>query len=117
MAWAKFDDGFADHPKNRALTDGAFRLHVSAILHCNRWLTDGLVTADVLPDLMRRYRKAYADELVHRGLWLELTPGELYQIHDFLEWNDSRARVEERREKQARKLREWREKNGKGDRS
>jgi hypothetical protein len=48
MAYAKFDDGFADHPKNRALSDGAFRLHVSGILHSARWLTDGAVPADAV---------------------------------------------------------------------
>lgn len=115
MSYAKFDDGFADHPKNRALTDGAFRLHVSGILHCARWLTDGRITHDVLPDLMRRYKAAYLRELLDRGLWRELTPGLLYEIHDYLEWNDSRARVEHRREKNAQRLAEWRAKNGKGD--
>jgi hypothetical protein len=103
MAYAKFDDGFADHPKNRALSDGAFRLHVSGILHSARWLTDGAVPADVLPDLMRRYRPAYLAELIDRGLWREVLPGALYQIHDYLDFNPSseqeRAKREEMREK------------------
>lgn len=115
MSYAKFDDGFADHPKNRRLSNGAFRLHVSGILHCARWLTDGRIPADVLPDLMRRYQRAYLAELLETGLWRELTPGLLYEIHDYLEWNDSRAKVEHRREKNADRLRRWREENGKGD--
>lgn len=117
MAYAKFDDGFADHPKNRGLSDGAFRLHVTGILHCARWLSDGQITADILPDLMRRYRAAYLAELVERGLWRELIAGSLYEIHDYLEWNDSRAKVEGRREKNAERLRKWRDENGKGDAS
>jgi hypothetical protein len=115
MAYAKFDDGFADHPKHRPLSHGAFRLHVSGILHCARWLTDGKVTADAAGDLMRAYKPQYLDELVERGLWLEVMPGTLYEIRDYLDWNDSRARVESRRAKQAQKLREWRERNGRGE--
>lgn len=111
MSYAKFDDGFADHPKNRRLSNGAFRLHVSGILHCARWLTDGRIVADALPDLMRGYRSAYLAELTDAGLWRELTPDLLYEIHDYLEWNDSRDRVEARREGNAERLRKWRENN------
>ena len=115
MSYAKFDDGFADHPKNRRLSHGAFRLHVSGILHCARWLTDGRIPADVLPDLMRRYQASYLDELLTLGLWREIAPGLLYEIHDYLEWNDSRARVEARRAKNAERLAKWRAEHGKVD--
>ena len=73
MVYAKFDDGFADHTKHKGLSDGAFRLHVSGILHCSRWLTDGHIVADDIPDLMRRtYKPRYLAELVERGIWLEI---------------------------------------------
>jgi hypothetical protein len=111
MAYAKFDDGFADHPKHRPLSHGAFRLHVSGILHCSRWLTDGLITAEVLPDIMRGFRTQYARELVERGLWLERMSGELYEIRDYLQWNDSRDRVESRRRVQRERIEKWREIN------
>jgi hypothetical protein len=114
MAYAKFDDGFADHPKVRQLTPGGFQLHVAGILHCARWLTDGVVTEDALPDLMRRYRTAYLEDVLRVGLWRRLGPN-LYEIHDYLDWNDSRAKVESRRAKQAEKLRQWREKHGRDD--
>lgn len=114
MSYAKFDDGFAQHPKVRRLSSGAFQLHVSGILHCSRWLTDGLVVADAIPDLMRKYRVSYLAELVDVGLWRELTPGLLYEIHDYLEWNDSRAKVEHRRQKNADRLAKWRADNGRG---
>jgi hypothetical protein len=115
MAYAKFDDGFADHPKNRGLSDGAFRLHVTGILHCARWLTDGQVTAEILPDLMRRYRPAYLAELLERGLWREVMADALYEIHDYTQWNDTRAKVEARRHKNAERLAKWRAENGRGD--
>lgn len=116
MVYAKFDDGFADHTKHKGLSDGAFRLHVSGILHCSRWLTDGHIVADDIPDLMRRtYRPKYLAELVERGIWLELMPGALYEVRDYLQWNDSRAKVEARRKAQRDRLAKWRSENGKGD--
>ncbi|MGE3449537.1 MAG: hypothetical protein AB7H92_18370, partial [Microbacteriaceae bacterium] len=62
-----------------------------------------------------RYRAAYLAELLERGLWREVLPGSLYQIHDYLQWNDSRAKVEARRARNAQRLAEWRAKNGKDD--
>ena len=38
---------------------------------------------------------------------------DLYQIHDYLQWNKSRAWWEHKREQDAKRLAEWREKNGK----
>ncbi len=119
MAYAKFDDGFADHPKVKRLSDAAYRLHSSGILHCARWLTDGRVNADALEDLLRRRtpaaRAKALQELLDAGLWREVMPGLVYEIHDYLDWNDSRAKVEARRAKQAEKLRLWREKHGRDD--
>ena len=113
MAWAKFDDGFADHPKVRRLSDAAFRLHVAGILYCARWLTDGVVTAEALPDLVRRYKPSATTELVACGMWREAAGGDAYVIHDYLEWNDSREKVERRRTRNADRIREWRIRNGK----
>lgn len=121
MAYAKFDDGFADHPKVRNLSDAAYRMHSSGILHCARWLTDGLITREVLPDLLRRSGVKKRDralaELLASGLWREHASelGAVYEIHDYLDWNDSRAQVEHRRERNADRLRKWREQNGKGE--
>lgn len=119
MAYAKFDDGFADHPKVRDLSDAAYRLHSAGIIHCARWLTDGHVTASVVGDLLRRStpkRRASAlQELLERGLWRELMPDALYEIHDYLDWNDSRAKVEARRRKNAERLAKWRSEHGRDD--
>lgn len=115
MAYAKFDDGFGNHPKVRPLSPWAFQLHVCGILHCSRWLTDGIVTADALPDLMRKYRASALQELLDAGLWRPILDGDGYVIHDYLQWNDSRAKVEARRAKNAERLSEWRRKHGKDD--
>lgn len=97
MAYASFDDQFADHPKIAALTDSAFRLHTAGILYCARHLTDGLIPADEVPRLVRRYRKASLDELTDRALWVAAGAGQAYTIHDYLDWNLSRHQVEKRR--------------------
>jgi hypothetical protein len=97
MAYATFDDMFPDHPKVAPLSDQAFRLHVAGICYCSRHLTDGLVAADDVPRLVRRFRKAALDELVDRMLWAPAGGGLAYSIHDYLDWNLSREKVEERR--------------------
>ena len=97
MPFANFDDNFADHPKNAGLSDAAFRLHVAGICYAARHLTDGLIAADEAPRLVRRFRKQALSELVERGLWVPVLDG-AYSIHDYLDWNASRAEVHERRE-------------------
>ncbi len=103
MTWANFDDNFADHPKVLALTDAAFRLHVSGILYCARYLTDGHVPTAQAPKLSPGYKPAQLRELVSSGLWERSKGG--YQIHDYLDWNRSRAAVlaERRRKSEAGK--------------
>ena len=89
MTWVVLDDKMPEHPKNVGLSDGAFRLHVSAICYCNRHLTDGIISADMVAQLMPRYRKGFLDELLRRAVWVELVPDECYEIHDY--WTGTRA--------------------------
>lgn len=97
MPWANLDDQFPTHPKVVRLTDAAFRLHVSGICYCANHLTDGLIDADAVPLLMPRFRRSALDELVARNVWLK--HGEVYEIHDYLEWNRSKEQVEAERER------------------
>jgi len=108
MPYATFDDNFADHPKVAGLSDTAFRLHVAGILYCNRYLTDGLIAADEVPRLVRRYKRTSLVELVERGIWTSVLDG-AYAIHDYLDWNDSRAQVEKRRADAAERKRRHKE--------
>lgn len=118
MPHARFDDGFTDHPKVRGLSDAAFRLHVAGIVHCSRYLTDGVVFAENVPDLVRRYKAASLAELVDKGLWLVQIPDVSYEIHDYLDWNDSREVIEARRKAKADRQARWLEKanRAKGER-
>jgi hypothetical protein len=96
VTWVNFDDQFPNHPKVFALSDGAYRLHSSGICYCNQFLTDGIVPAERLPKLMPRYRPGYLQELTDRLMWIDIGEGH-YEIHDYLDWNKSRAEVEKRR--------------------
>lgn len=100
------------HPKINSLTDGAFRLHISALCYAQQYLTDGRVRRDVLRGLMPRYRPAYVQELLDHGLW-EVDQGE-YLIHDFTEFQKTRSHWDERKAKEADRMARWRaSQNGK----
>ena len=107
MPYLNLDDNFADHPKVDRLSHGAFRLHVAGLCYCAKHLTDGAIPADRPPRLISGYRSTYLDELVDQGLWAD--GGDRYQVHDYLDWNRSREWWEDKRARDAKRKRKWRE--------
>lgn len=110
MPWVRFDDQFPIHRKVDSLTDPAFRLHVSAIFWCARNLTDGCVTEHDLPSAAPRKMRnpdRYVAELVDRGVWRQNGCG--WVIHDYLEYQPSKDKVLEEREKTRKRQARWRE--------
>lgn len=97
MPWVTKDDQFPEHPKVWALSDAAYRLHDAAIHYCNRYLTDGRVPASKVRSLVPRFRPAALAELTDRAMWLPLANGD-WEIHDYLDWNKSRAEIAAARE-------------------
>ena len=97
MTWAKLDDSFPEHPKIAALSDAAFRQHVTAICYAAKFNTDGEIT----PAAFRMIRGSakLAAQLVDATLWDALETG--WAIHDFLEYNPSREKVTEKSTKRA----------------
>lgn len=104
MAWARFDDMFPWSRKVRRMSDAAFRLHVSGIVACARDLTDGVLTQDDLDDLppMRGLPKRL-EELVKSDAWhvkghrchgCVQPPAGGWVIHDYLDYNPTKADVE-----------------------
>jgi hypothetical protein len=107
MPWGRIDDGFYDHPKLDALGRdrlAAVGLHWLAVSWSNRWLTDGAITRDRVVKLGGTIR--LADVLVKAGLWDR--DGDDYRIHDFLEFNESKADVEAARKAEREKKRRQR---------
>ena len=100
MPWIKVDDQIAHHPKFMAAGAVASWLWVCGQSYCARYLTDGFVPESALPTLGNVTNpKAHAQTLVRVGLW-EIAEGG-FRVHDYLQFQPSRADVEERRRQRA----------------
>lgn len=110
MTWTKLDDTFHSHPKiRRAWREPiALGLHVLALNYATCHDLDGEVPTefveDQVPDQSDRARAI--EVLVDIGLWAENGKG--WVIHDFLEYQPSRAKLREKRAKDAERKREER---------
>lgn len=137
MAWVRLDDGFPEHPKIAAAGPLAMALHVAALCYCNRNLTDGFVPNAVLARLadftgidVKHAEHDYepvtvamlAEQLVQNDLWHEAAGG--HQIHDYLDYQTSRADIRSGRDDLSVKRSQagkagaqarWHGKNGKRD--
>lgn len=114
MPWVRIDDGFPHHPKFVKAGPLAQQLLVAAICHCNRYLTDGRISMEELKALVS-YNGIYVDDenlpgevgtphiedvaekLIRAGA-LEYRDGE-FAIHDYLDYQPSRALVLRDRER------------------
>lgn len=110
--WAKISDDFFRHPRTVAAGRDARDLFLVSLTHCNEHLTDGFVAAGYLRRLAADAEiddaRAAADRLVAVGYWEECDGG--WMVHDFLDYNPSRAEVLAEREKAAVRKERW--KNG-----
>ena len=109
MAWIKIDDSFPDHPKIVELSDKAFRVHISGLCYCGKYLTDGKVPM--------RIAARFADddvsilaELTTVGLWKEDLPNNGFVIHDYLTHQTSKEQVEHKRQTLRERQKRYREK-------
>lgn len=111
MTWLKTDDGYYDHAKIAALDSHEYRLHHGAQLLAARMESDGRVTKWQVEGLRRRGMPPVSKlvkVLVSSGLWH--CDGDDYIIHDFLDYNPSKAEIEARRAADADRKAEWRAK-------
>jgi len=115
VPYLNVDDGMDEHPKVEALSDAAFRMHMSSMLYCARRGTDGAIPRAKARRISDTASDAIAAELVRAGVWHDIgegcfdsrtclagSPGN-YVIHDFLQWNHSADWWEKRSEDQAAK--------------
>jgi hypothetical protein len=94
MTWVKLDDGFPKHEKVKVLPDRAFRVHIAALCHCSRELTDGFVSSDAIKVMSIELGfacKRHVAALEQAGLWHSDTGG--YWINDYLDYNPDAATV------------------------
>ncbi len=106
MAFVDIHTGIPTSPKHATLSDGAFRLWVHALCWSKEHLTDGFIPSAMLAALHPRGPKLAAELLASvvpgKGpLWHAVEHG--YQIHDYSAWQETKARVQSRRQT-------WREK-------
>jgi len=124
MPWVRFDDQFPINRKVAGLSDAAYRLHSEALFWCARNLTDGYVAEDDLPYIRPWLGNPaqYAAECVQRRVWhmtselcpsqycpAPVTEGPGWVIHDYWEYQPSRAKVLQRRADVAARQARWRQ--------
>jgi hypothetical protein len=117
MPWGRVDDTLYDHPKLEKLGRNRLAgvgLNTLAVSWCNRFLTDGHVPVAALRKIGGSV--VLADALVDAGLW-EHEGHDGYLIHDFLDYNESKAQIVAKREAararmQARRSQELHANNG-----
>lgn len=98
MPWAKLDDQYPTKDKLVRAGLEAMGFDVAGICYCARNLTDGFIADDDLVVVYpsTRQPKRLADHLVKVGRWEREEGG--YRIHDYLDYNPSRAEVLAKRE-------------------
>lgn len=118
MAYAQIDTGALSHPKILRLTAEAFRVWVAGLAYCQEHLTDGRIPGCALAALPVHVTRGDVDELLAAGLWRRdgapdqapnsarsgararrsgLDLDVVYLVHDYLQWNDSKEVVEQKR--------------------
>lgn len=122
--WARYEVGFIDHAKFRALNANAICLWVEGKNYCDENATDGLIPAHVVKQFRFYSKKAIEQLMVSCGpknateqfypLWESHPVG--FKMHAYLEYNDCRDevvaridRAEEVRQRERKRKAEWRD--------
>lgn len=104
MAWFALDDGFDTHPKVRKVGNAAVGLFVRLGVHATKHLTEGHLDGVIVRDYgtPATIRKLIAVGMLHEhGHACPRCPQPAeggYYIHDYLDYNKSRAQIEAARE-------------------
>ena len=108
MAWVRIHDGATRHRKIFTLSDRAFRMWIEGLSHVQEGLTDGFIPAYALRNFGARVSAKATTELVAAGLWSTTDGG--YEVHDYLDWNESRDVITKKRDEARGRVRRYREK-------
>jgi len=100
MGWVKLDDGFFRNPKVLQVGRDAKVLYLAGLCYSGSALTDGFIPANapkvLAADAEVASAKRPVEELVQAGLWIPVEGG--FQVHDYLEFNQSAERVRANRD-------------------
>jgi hypothetical protein len=133
MVWVQIDDKFPEHPKVLLAGPLAGWLHVCGLCYCNRNLTDGFIpraAVKTLADFEYIHVEVgsvpglfaidddvtclgLAAHLVVIGIWEEVPGG--YKVHDFGDYQQSKAEVLAKREATRKRVEEYRSRKADGN--
>lgn len=113
MPWARLDDQANGNAKLLALSDPAWRLWGNGLIYCQANLTDGFIpshavrTFGIRSKKLGRHVKELCSVLVpgKSPLWHQVATG--FQVHDYLDWNDSKNEVLKQREQGLDRYNRW----------
>ena len=109
--WVRFENTSAENLKVATASDKAFRLWFNAICYCSRGRTSGKVPAALITALSVTATRKTVNELLALGL-LEQLDAKTYLVHDYLDYNPSRERIEELRGANRDRVARHRERSG-----
>jgi len=118
MTWVRYEDDASEHPKVAPLDDATYRLWREAIEWSSRRLTDGVIVREQLMLVSRRASRPRAAILVARALWHEAgfvcdhpqcppSGPDGWVIHDYFDFQPTRAKVIAERAAKAERQRNW----------
>lgn len=119
MPFGRLHEEAAGDSKLLALSDAAWRMWGMGLIYCQKNLTDGFIAAGAifLWGVRAKQPHRVAEELCtpqvpgKEALWAHAADG--YQVHDYLQWNDSKADIIKMRADAKVRIARWREqKNG-----
>lgn len=102
MAWARLDDQANGNGKLLALSNAAWRLWGCGLIYCQANLTDGFIPDHAIETFGVRFRDRRERRNAVEELQKSLVPGKGplwhrvdggFQVHDYLDWNDSREEI------------------------
>lgn len=99
MPWGRLHDRAGRDEKLLALSDPAWRMWGCGIIYCQDKLTDGFIPDSVIhtfgvrqPNKLKVAAELCRSLVPGKGpLWHKVDGG--YQVHDYLDWNDSREDI------------------------
>lgn len=109
MSWIRIDDNCTQHPKFVRAGGQAGWLWLAGQGYCARLRTDGRIPK-AAAHILQPGGTRLAAVLVREGIWHD--QGDHYEVHDYLEFQPSRAQLEERDRQRTARVRAWRERKG-----
>lgn len=115
MPFGRLHEEAAGDSKLLALSDAAWRMWGMGLIYCQKNLTDGFIPAGAIFVWGIRAKQPHrtAEELCtpqvsgKAALWEHAADG--YQVHDYLQWNDSKDDILKGRAEGKERIRRWRE--------